>query len=51
MKIGYARVSTTDKNLDIQHQALENAGCEIIFKEKASGTYLKRPEFNGWLIN
>lgn len=44
MKIGYARVSTTDQNLDIQIKELENAGCDIIFKEKVSGTHLKRPE-------
>jgi len=33
MKIGYARVSTADQNLDLQ--ALERAGCEKIYKEKA----------------
>ena len=34
MKIGYARVSTTEQNLDIQKQTLEEAGCERIFEEK-----------------
>lgn len=37
MKIGYARVSTADQNLDNQILALEAFGCEKIFKEKLSG--------------
>ena len=36
--IGYARVSTTDQNLDLQQTALQAAGCEIIRSEKRSGT-------------
>lgn len=43
MKIGYARVSTTDQNLDLQISALEKAGCEIIYKEKKSSVK-ERPE-------
>jgi len=35
---GYARVSTTDQDLSIQHAALETAGCLKIFAEKKSGT-------------
>ncbi len=35
---GYARVSTTDQDLDIQRMALEAAGCTIIRAEKISGT-------------
>ena len=34
MKIGYARVSSTDQNLDRQMEALERAGAEKIFQEK-----------------
>ncbi len=34
MKIGYARVSTKDQNLDLQIEALEKAGCEKIYKRK-----------------
>ncbi len=37
MKIGYARVSTRDQNLDMQVSALAGAGCEKIYTEKVSG--------------
>jgi len=44
MKIGYARVSTTEQNLEHQIQQLEEYGCEKIFKEKISGAAKDRPE-------
>ena len=44
MKIGYARVSTTDQNLDRQRDNLEAQGCEKIFEEKMTGTKDDRPE-------
>lgn len=44
MIIGYARVSTTDQNLDAQIDALKEAGAEKIFEEKITGKTAKRPE-------
>ena len=44
MKIGYARVSTKDQELENQRTRLEAAGCEILFEEKISGVAKKRPQ-------
>ncbi len=38
MLIGYVRVSTNDQNTDLQRNALNCVGCELIFEDKISGT-------------
>jgi DNA invertase Pin-like site-specific DNA recombinase len=44
MKLGYARVSTLDQNLDRQLDQLKDHGCERIYNEKITGTKRDRPE-------
>ena len=51
MKIGYARVSTRDQNLELQLDALHKAGCETIFQEHASGATKARPELDRLLAS
>ena len=43
LKIGYARVSTRDQNLDLQTEALRAAGCARVFDDTLSGTKRERP--------
>jgi DNA invertase Pin-like site-specific DNA recombinase len=44
MKYGYARVSTSDQNVDMQHAALKKAGCTRLFTDDGiSGATTKRP--------
>ena len=43
MLLGYARVSTQDQNLDLQIEALTQAGCKRIFEDKISGSRAERP--------
>ena|SRR5699024_4918594 len=45
-KIGYARVSTQNQNLDSQIDMLKNYGCDRIFSEKISGRKYKRTELD-----
>ncbi len=43
MKIGYARVSIDDQNLDSQMDALNKAGCERMFTDQGvSGATIER---------
>ena len=46
MKIGYARVSTEDQNIDLQMDALHDAGCQKIYTDKISGSIKDRPELD-----
>ncbi|PAF20074.1 resolvase [Terribacillus saccharophilus] len=45
-KIGYARVSTKDQNLEPQIEALEKEGCSKVFSEKVSGRKQQRTELD-----
>ncbi|PFB87192.1 resolvase [Bacillus thuringiensis] len=42
---GYARVNTTGQSLEVQEAELNNAGCNIIYKEKITGTTKERAQF------
>ena len=46
MKLGYARVSSSDQKLDLQVDQLHQAGCEQIFRETVSGANRERPILN-----
>lgn len=46
MKIGYARVSTAEQNLDLQIDALKGAACDEIRQEKISSRVAERPELD-----
>lgn len=48
-KIGYARVSTREQNLDRQIEALQNIKVDKLFCDKISGATTKRPELQKML--
>lgn len=49
MQIGYARVSSTDQNLDRQLKQFEGLGIKKIFAEKISGKDRSRPKLREML--
>lgn len=49
MKIGYARVSTREQNLDRQLDQLTKAGAERIYSDKISGAKEDRPALHDML--
>ncbi|MCL5674315.1 MAG: recombinase family protein [Candidatus Omnitrophica bacterium] len=46
MKVGYARVSTIEQNLNLQIDALKQAGCEKIITDEISDSVAERPGLN-----
>lgn len=42
--VGYARVSTSDQDAALQHDALTEAGCARIYTDSASGALTERPQ-------
>jgi len=42
--IGYARVSTEEQTLDLQRDALQQAGAVMLYEDQASGKTAVRPE-------
>lgn len=49
MKIGYARVSTNSQDTALQIDALNEAGCEVVYEETGSGAKKDRPELESAL--
>ena len=52
MKVGYARVSTHEQNLEAQLDALQRFGCEKVVAEKVTTKKADRPKLNealSWL--
>lgn len=43
MRVGYARVSTGEQNLDLQTDELKEAGCDKVLTDRISGAKAERP--------
>jgi DNA invertase Pin-like site-specific DNA recombinase len=43
MHVGYVRVSTKDQTIDLQVDALTQAGCTKVYTEVISGARAERP--------
>ncbi|AQS85940.1 MAG: recombinase family protein [Acetobacter aceti] len=43
-RIGYARVSAEDQHLDLQRDALQQAGCRVVYEQTTSGKSAVRLE-------
>ena len=48
-RLGYARVSSLEQNEALQRDALDTAGCDRIFEDKASGKLEHRPALDNLL--
>jgi len=48
-RIGYARVSRNEQNLELQVDTLKEKGCTTIFTDKITGTTFERKELNAAL--
>lgn len=46
MRYGYARVSTSGQDLEVQIRTLESEGCDVIYSEKFTGTKRDRPKLD-----
>lgn len=49
--IGYARVSTQDQTTDLQLDALQVAGCVVVYQDQVSGSIKKRAGLDAALID
>lgn len=48
-RVGYARVSTREQNIETQTDLLAQAGCEKVFIDKVSGKLARRPRWDACL--
>ena len=50
-KLGYARVSTSEQVLDLQLDALRQAGCDDLFTDTVSGVQAHKPNWEKLLAH